>query len=419
MQKMKKFYSLEEVLSTSQNALSVNDIKHYCRTGQLHPCIYFEGNLVCLSEKRYQDDPCKIDPIAHVEEVKWSIIFKGYIHFSKLIDYLDSKRNPYSAIFYNVDKIVEFITQLNTSDCRFPLARNEYLKAFPRMPDDDIKNIRWLREASVFKGNSFHSTEIVFHHTEIDSLFSPKINADTTNTEFPIFYKNEFFNLIEAACLLSKDNPVEVNNAGDFSELSFKFPKFVEAHNLMRSIYEVSNLKELDSPLFLAHDLKQLLANKGYIITGFNDDIEQVNTEAELYELRKENLKLINENNKYSQAIEELINERKWLESRIKEECLPFTSDHSDFPIELSLANFIWKEIYVEKKFPDRFSHERAINEFFRTMNFNDIPLTDKLRERLKTISTPLRLKPKEWDIFKKNLENNGNALLKSTGESP
>ena len=183
---MKSFYSLEEVISASKNTLSVNDIKHYCRIGQLHPCIYFEGNLVCIGEERHQDDIYSNALVVHIEEVKWSMIFKGYIHFSKLIDHLDPKYSSDSGIFFNVDKIIEFITQPTTYAPLIPPSNGQYLKAFPRMIDDDIKKIRWLVEATDFKGNEFHSSEIIFPSSEINDLFSLKNNTVAVNSDNPI-----------------------------------------------------------------------------------------------------------------------------------------------------------------------------------------------------------------------------------------
>lgn len=416
---MKSFYSLEEVIWASQNTLSINDIKHLCRIEKLHPCIYFEGNLVCIKEERYQDDPSKTGPIAHMEEVKWSLIFKGYIYFSKLIDHLDPKQDSNFGIFYNVDKIVQSISQPTSDISTFALADNEYLKAFPRKIDDDIKNIRWLLEAADFEGNPFNANEIVFHHSEVDALFSQSQNTTDRKPEIPIFFKNEFFSLIDAACLIANENPVLINNAWDDDNFSINFPKFVEAHNLIRSIYLTSNLKNSESPLFLAHELKQLLANKGIFISGFNENIEQTNLETELYELRKEKIKLLEKMIELESNIQELENIKINLEATMKENCLPFTGDDPNFPIELSLANFIWSEIYVNRIFPQKYSHEQAIAELFKTMDFSNIPLTEKLKDRLKSITTPLRLKTKEWNVFKENQKNYGHALSKNPEGTP
>ncbi|WP_326519012.1 hypothetical protein [Acinetobacter sp. CAAS 2-6] len=416
---MKSFYSIEEVISASENTLSINDIKHYCRIGKLHPCIYFEGNLVCIGKERYQDSSCKTGLVAHAEEVKWSMIFTGYIHFSELIDHLDPNQASDSGTFFNVDKIIEFITQPTTYAPLLPLTRNEYLKAFPRMIDDDIKDIKWLREATHFEGNTFYPRDILFHHSEVDALFSPNKSAIDTKSETPFFYKNEVFTLIDAACLIANENPVDIKNALDEGNFSIKFPEFIEAYNFILSIYHTNNLKDSESPVFPASELKQLLANKGIFISGFNDNIKQINLEAEVYELKREKIKLLEEMRKLESKVQELENIKINLESTITENCLPFTTGDPNFPIELSLANSIWSEIYINKRFPEKYSHEQAITELFNTLDFADIPLTMKLKDRLKSVTTPLRLKTKEWNIFKENLKNHGHVLSKHPEGTP
>src|SRR5690606_6955054 len=143
----------------------------------------------------------------------------------------------------------------------------------------------------------------------------------------------------------------------------------------------------------LASELKQLLANKGILISGFNDNIEQMNLETELFEIRKEKIKLVEEKQKLESKVQDLENVKINLEAALKENCLPFSGDDPNFPIELSLAIFIWTEIYINKRFPQKYSHEQSVSELFTTMDFADIPLTEKLKDRLKTVTTPLRLK--------------------------
>ncbi|MQW91966.1 hypothetical protein GFH30_01010 [Acinetobacter wanghuae] len=416
---MKSFYSLEEVILSSENNLSVNDIKYYCRIGELNPCIYFQGNLVCISDEKLQDSACKSGPVAHIEEVKWSTIFEGYIYFSQLVDYLDASHTLDSGVFYNVDKIIQSISHAISDTSLFNLADNEYLKAFPRMIDDDIKNIRWLLEAKDFEGNPFYAKNILFHHSQVDKLLSQRQSTIETKSAIPIFYKNEFFTLIEAACLIANENPVTINNAWDEKNFSNQYPRFVEAHNFILSIYHTSNLKEMDSPVFMSYELKQLLANKDIFIAGFNENINQIALEEELYELRKERIQLREEKKNLELEIQELQKVHSYQQEEIKENCLPFSGDNPDFPIELSLANFIWKEIYINKRFPQKYSHEQAINELFNSMNFEHIPLTEKFKDRLKSITTPLRLKPKDWNVFKENQKNHGHPLSKNSKGTP
>ena len=62
--RVQKVFSLNELIATSENKLTIHTVKDYCRRGELHPCIYFEGNLICIHEERFQDSIDKRDPLA-------------------------------------------------------------------------------------------------------------------------------------------------------------------------------------------------------------------------------------------------------------------------------------------------------------------------------------------------------------------
>lgn len=284
---MKKYYSIDKIIQKSDYQLDHHDLKDLCIRGLLTPCIYFAGNIVCIHEERHQNEIDARELGPHIRSISWTSTFKGYINSDEFLEFIDSSTTPTTKInvFFHVQKIIEYIDPLNEFQS---LAQDEYLKAFPRMADDDIRNIRWLVEDKHFEGNPFSLTEIVFHHSEVDALFSKNQSVIETKSNTPIFYKNEFFTLIDAACLIANENPVTINGAWDEDNLSAKYPRFVEAHNFILSIYHTSNLKDSESPVFLSYELKQLLANKGIFISGFNENIEQITLETELYELRKE-----------------------------------------------------------------------------------------------------------------------------------
>ena len=164
---MQKLFSLNEIIDASENKLSIHTIKDYCRRGELHPCIYFEGNIVCIHDERFQNSIDKRDPVAHIETVSWARTFKGYISASNFIDYIAHTDTQASDVFFNVTKIIEHISLIND----FPLLqKDEYLKAFPSIIDDDIQEKRWLHEINDFKGNIFKAHEIVFHVSEVEKL---------------------------------------------------------------------------------------------------------------------------------------------------------------------------------------------------------------------------------------------------------
>ncbi|WP_240921568.1 hypothetical protein [Acinetobacter sp. SA01] len=164
---MQKVFSLNELIDASEKKLSIHTIKDYCRRGELHPCIYFEGNIVCIHDERFKNSIDKCDPVAHIETVGWARTFKGYISASNFIDYIADTDTQTSGVFFNVTKIVEHISLTND----FPLLqKDEYLKAFPSRIDDEIQEKRWLHEINDFKGNVFKAHEIVFHASEVEKL---------------------------------------------------------------------------------------------------------------------------------------------------------------------------------------------------------------------------------------------------------
>ncbi len=175
---MNMIFSVNEIITASGGKLSIHTIKDYCRRGELHPCIYFEGNIVCIHDKRHQNGIDVYDSVTHTRSVSWSKKFKGYIYASIFINYTGHTNNNLSDVFYNFEKIMECIPP-NTE---IPLIKeDEYLKAFPPMVDDDIQEKRWLREAQTFQGNAFTVGDIVFLSKELITVF-PEFFKDTKNS---------------------------------------------------------------------------------------------------------------------------------------------------------------------------------------------------------------------------------------------
>lgn len=175
--KMKKYYSIDKIIQKSDYQLDHHDLKDLCIRGQLTPCIYFVGNIVCIHEERHQNEIDARELGPHIRSISWTNTFKGYINSDEFLNFIDSSTAPtdQTNVFFHVQKIIEYIDPLNKFQS---LAQDEYLKAFPRMTDDDIRNIRWLVEDKHFEGNPFSSTEIVFHHSEVDALFSAQIQRE-------------------------------------------------------------------------------------------------------------------------------------------------------------------------------------------------------------------------------------------------
>ena len=345
--RMQKVFSLNELIAASENKLTIHTVKDYCRRGELHPCIYFEGNIVCIKKQRYQDSPIKSDPVAHIEEVYWSMIFKGYIHFSKLIDYLDPALSNHTDIFFNFDKVVEFITQPTVYAPLLPLSHNEYLKAFPRMIDDDIQEKRWLREASHFEGNPFRASEIVFHKEEIDTLLSnlKESKSETYNNTDDLTSLNK----IE---ILASDGPLTDKN-----------------------FYEI----EIQT---LTNEVKKL-----------KDEIKMLNETAKISPTKEvEELK---------SQVDHAAEENQWLKDQIikykekvdhntltyKHPCIdPF---HPKFAPELELAIRVWEKKYINNYPTKHEDHSPAIDQIL-----NEMEITNKrLIQRITVITNNKKLK--------------------------
>lgn len=165
---IKKYYSPSQIIKKSDTELDVEDLRDLCLRGILTPCIYFDGNLVCISAERYQQS--KNGPVAHTHKVIWTLRFKGYISFIKLADYLDPTYHNDSNVFFEVDKIVEHISEPENYAQRIPIPSHQILKAFPPKIDDDINEVRWLIESLNFEGNPFDPQTIKFPKEEVDAL---------------------------------------------------------------------------------------------------------------------------------------------------------------------------------------------------------------------------------------------------------
>ena len=275
--RVQKVFSLNELIATSENKLTIHTVKDYCRRGELHPCIYFEGNLICIHEERFQDSIDKRDPVAHIETVSWARKFKGYISASNFIDYIAYTDSNTSDVFFNIGKIIEYIPVIND----FPtLQKNEYLKAFPSLIDDDIQEKRWLYEINDFKGNTFKAHEIVFHISEVEkillhlngSLESSLQFIDHSDKPFlTSILSKDSYSALETACLMTGDNPqaLELLKENNLENYQKHYPQNAKALNLILRAIEMNSL-ESNNNLIDALFLKEFLVTRGYLIENFN-----------------------------------------------------------------------------------------------------------------------------------------------------
>ena len=274
---MQKIFSLNELIDSSESKLNIHTIKDYCRRGELHPCIYFEGNLVCIKEERDPDKNNPYDLVVHIETVSWSKVFKGYISAANFIDYIDPSQIDLTGIFYNVDMVLE---QISSTSPLPELQPDEYFKAFPRKIDDDIQEKRWLREINDFPGNTFKADEIFFHASEVDKILlnlnsASKSSLKSLNHSNKPFLssilKKDFYSALEAACLMTGDNPqaLELLKENNLANYEQHYPENAKALNLILRAIEMNSI-ESNHNLIDALFLKEFLVTRGYIIEGFN-----------------------------------------------------------------------------------------------------------------------------------------------------
>lgn len=82
----------------------------------------------------------------------------------------------------------------------------------------------------------------------------------------PLLIKLDGFNIVEAACLISGDDFIEIGRCYHDTNFDRSYPNFIRAERLINSGLDSRSLSDLSS-----QSLKYFLKNKGYIIRDFND----------------------------------------------------------------------------------------------------------------------------------------------------
>ena len=100
--------------------------------------------------------------------------------------------------------------------------------------------------------------------------FDSNEDLEETTPYIPLFYLNDTFSLIEASCLISRDDPIQMNRCFHDTNFDQNYPYFNEAYNFINSAIWAGNLPENTIP---SHQLKTYLLSKGKVINGFNDNL--------------------------------------------------------------------------------------------------------------------------------------------------
>lgn len=82
----------------------------------------------------------------------------------------------------------------------------------------------------------------------------------------PLLIKLDGFNIVEAACLISGDDFIDIERCYQDTNFDRNYPNFIRAERLINSGLNSRSLSDLSS-----QSLKYFLKNKGYIIRDFND----------------------------------------------------------------------------------------------------------------------------------------------------
>ena len=162
---MKNLYSLDELIAESNGTLTPHDIKDYCRRNILHPCIHFEGNIVCIERERFQDSIDRRDSVARIDKDKWAKIFEGYIYHKDFISLLNTSPDKKHYLF-ELHKIVAQYSSTPIPE----LSDTQYIKIYPRRVDDDMKDFFWFEDFADFEGIEYTVNDIVFHKNEVEKL---------------------------------------------------------------------------------------------------------------------------------------------------------------------------------------------------------------------------------------------------------
>lgn len=396
---MKTFFTLDEVLSASQGTLTLLDIKDYCRQGYLHPCVYFDGNIVCFEDERNQESIDKRDSFSHCVKAKWHLIFEGYIHNKDFINILDTTEKSY--FLWNIDNIVVQYSNTEIPD----LSLNQSLRAYERRYDDDIKDFHWEKDFGDkdYQGIEYSTKEIVFHIKELNQIHfddpernefeSLKAKYKLDNYQFFLFSK-PLLTIHEAACIVSLNNPVFVEIYKDHPNFAKYFQHYIHAFNLIHSWIKAGNLKQ-DDEVISSEDFKQALSKNTIHVQGYNANIvtmfeneltvehKRINEQIEEIKQLKDTIKKLHE------QIEQLLAEQS-SESTKPYNLLDLISDETDherYAPDLAFAVQLWISEYVNN--PKADSHNNKANIWIKKNTPYNGEQDDTSTRRLRDITSP------------------------------
>ncbi len=396
---MKNFYTLEEVLSASDEPLSLLDIIDYCRRSMLHPCVYLDGNLVCIEETREHHSEDKRDYPEHVVEAKWHVPFQGYVFSQDLIEQLRSKNQTFNLL--KIDQIISQYSEIPLNEPEL----NQSLHIYERRYDDDVKDFFWIRDMKdeEYKGIEYSKKEIVFHIEELkrinfndpDKRKFDALRREYNHEEYKhLLFSKPSFSIHEAASIVSMNNPLFVEVYRDQPNFVKYFQHYLHSYNLISSWSEDGILGE--SEMIPAELLKETLKKNKILIQSFNAHLiimeegnltvehKRINEQNEEIERLRETIKNLNT------QIEQLQSEQS-LEPVKSYNLLDLILDSTDnerYAPDLAYAIQLWESVYVTN--PKSGKHSNKANIWIKNNTPYSGDRDDTYTRRLRDITSPL-----------------------------
>jgi hypothetical protein len=195
---------------------------------------------------------------------------------------------------------------------------NDYSFQSSQLENSNIWDENYL---AIVASDLFSKTEDIFV-----SIESFKDEGDRFHIEedFSVYSKillmNEYFSVVEAACLISKDDPNKVQALIDNNDLSYDAWHYGEHIQAMKVIKDAISINRLD----MANEgiskvsLQVFLFEKNYIVAGFNDNLPMYKGIVNISALGANYHTLLEENEFLRQQLEKKEDEIQELITKLK-----------------------------------------------------------------------------------------------------
>lgn len=198
------------------------------------------------------------------------------------------------------------------------------------------------------------------------SILYPTINYTESHLR-PLFIA-DFFTIVEAACLISGDDPVKMNTLIESGDLNYKshYANHSQAVKTIERAILAKNL-ELKSDYITRESLQNYLLNKGLTIQNFNADIamellsKSKSAEQKAMEHYQQHDQLLLENEKLKAELLRVQERIKQIEQQGNAVHPSLDKNHQNHAPELKLAFELWEEIYVNGRYVE--SHSKSVEQ--------------------------------------------------------